>query len=103
MGTGKFVYTEWHGALGRKLRALRLQRKLTLQKVSASVGIQWQMLQRFELATGRIPADTFTKLVTFYGVDARWLLGLLAQPSDDSTDGPLARRTSATATPDPSL
>ena len=103
MGTGKFVYTEWHRALGRKLRALRLQRKLTLQKVSASVGIQWQMLQRFELANGRIPADTCAKLVTFYGVDARWLLGLLEQSSDDSPDSPLAQRTRAMATPDPSL
>jgi hypothetical protein len=53
------------------------------------LGFSWQMLQRFEVATARLHADSADELALFYGVDVRWLLGSIPEPHSNSSQGGL--------------
>lgn len=71
----KFVYTDRHHQLGDRLREARLDAGYSLQEVGAALRFSWQMLQRYEVATARLHADSADELALFYGVDVRWLFG----------------------------
>jgi transcriptional regulator with XRE-family HTH domain len=85
----KFVYTDWHRQLGDRLREARLDAGYSLQQVGTALGFSWQMLQRFEVATARLHADSADELALFYGVDVRWLLGSVPEPHSNSSQGGL--------------
>lgn len=66
----------WHLTTGKRLRSLRQKRGLTQQKVADHLGCTFQMYQKYENATGRLPADTAITLANLYEVDIKVLLGL---------------------------
>jgi len=76
----KFVYTDWHRQLGERLREARLDAGYSLEEVGAALRFSWQMLQRYEVATARLHADSAKELALFYGVDVRWLLDDMPEP-----------------------
>lgn len=76
----KFIYTDWHRQLGQRLREARLDGAYSLEEVAGALRFSWQMLQRYEVATARVHADSVGELALFYGVDVRWLYGELAEP-----------------------
>ena len=85
MRGGPFQYTEWHRETGQRLRALREDAGLSMEKVGDALGLCWQMLQRWETATGRLPADSAAELAVFYGVDVGWLLGFNPKPTSNAS------------------
>lgn len=66
----------WHLTTGKRLRTLREARGLTQQKVAAHLDCTFQMYQKYEKATARLPSDTAITLANLYGVDIKELLGL---------------------------
>ena len=76
----KFIYTDWHLELGERLREARLDAGYTLEHVGKALRFNWQMMQRYEVATARVHADVLDELAMFYGVDVRWLLGHIPEP-----------------------
>jgi len=66
----------WHLTTGRRLRSLRLARGLTQQMVASHLHCTYQMYQRLEKATARLPADTAIALAALFQVDIKELLGL---------------------------
>jgi transcriptional regulator with XRE-family HTH domain len=45
-----------------------------MEEVAARLGISWQMYQRYELATGRLPADVLLDLADIFNVDVKMLV-----------------------------
>jgi transcriptional regulator with XRE-family HTH domain len=66
----------WHTELALRLRILREARGLTQQKVAKHLECSFQMVQKYEKATARLPADTAITLARLYKVDLKVLLGV---------------------------
>ena len=62
--------------LGRNLRELRNQKKLSLRDLGAIIGIPYQTLSKYENAQTSPPSDVLAKLAEFYGVSTDYLLGM---------------------------
>lgn len=62
--------------LGRKLRKLRKERKLSPAEVAAAAGLEPQDLVRIERGEARVGLETLFRLLAVFGVDARELLSL---------------------------
>ena len=61
----KFIYTDWHRELGKRLREARLDAGYTLKHVGKALRFNWQMLQRYEVAPARMHADVLDELAMF--------------------------------------
>lgn len=65
--------------LGRKLRKLRKDRKLSPAQVASSTGIDAQDLARIERGEARLGLETLFRLLAAFEVDARELERLMAE------------------------
>lgn len=65
--------------LGRKLRKLRKDRKLSPAQVASSTGIDAQDLARIERGEARVGLETLFRLLATFEVDAGELAGLVAE------------------------
>ena len=72
--------------LGRRLRKLRKERKLSPAEVSASAGIDPQDLARIERGDARVGLEMLFRLIATFEVDAQALLSL-ARDEDAPDDG----------------
>lgn len=64
----------WHIDLGNKIRAVRKAKGLTMQDVAGKLGCTYQMYQRYESATGRMPADVLVRVAAILGTAPSTLL-----------------------------
>ncbi len=67
----------WHTATAKRLRKCREARGLTQETVAGHLDCSYQMYQRYENATARLPADTAITLADLYAVDLKELLGIM--------------------------
>ncbi|MBS0232504.1 MAG: helix-turn-helix transcriptional regulator [Proteobacteria bacterium] len=58
----------WHVDIGRGLRAARAAKGLTMQQVADRLGCTYQMYQRYETATARLPADVLVRAAAIFEV-----------------------------------
>ena len=63
---------------GPRLRALRLERRLTIEQAAEAVGIERVVMNRYELGI-RVPetAHALASLCRLYNVSSDYLLGLI--------------------------
>jgi transcriptional regulator with XRE-family HTH domain len=61
--------------VGRRLRLLRLERKLSQQRVADGLGITFQQVQKYENGTNRISAGRLARLSEIFGVPISHLFG----------------------------
>lgn len=66
----------WHNDTATRLRHFREASGLTQEKVAEKLKCSFQMVQKYEKATARLPADTAITLAALYGVDLKVLLGV---------------------------
>ncbi|MGO4683703.1 helix-turn-helix domain-containing protein [Hyphomicrobium sp. 2TAF46] len=64
----------WHIAVGDRLRAARKAKGLTIRQVADHIGCSYQMYQRYETATARLPADALVRVAAMFGVTPSSLL-----------------------------
>lgn len=62
--------------LGERLRALRLEKRITQTEMSQRLGISTIMISSYELEKRQPSYDVLIKLAAFFGVSADYLLGL---------------------------
>lgn len=67
--------------LGRRLRALRVERGLTQQALGRAMGLSYQQMQKYETAANRISAGRLHRLADVLGVPVTELLpdGIIAK------------------------
>jgi len=75
-------------SIGKRIRSVRKERKLTQKALAARVGMSQSLLS--ELETGEVPTTTYVAaLAHVLGVQARWLdCGLGAKYATDATANP---------------
>jgi transcriptional regulator with XRE-family HTH domain len=78
--------------LGRRLRKLRKERKLSPADVSASAGIDPQDLVRIERGDARVGLEMLFRLLATFEVDAQELLSLALDDAPPSFGGERFRR-----------
>ena len=61
--------------LGRKLKALRKERRLTQKELAAKIYAGQRMWSSYELMDVFIPIDVLVNAADFFGVSVDWLLG----------------------------
>lgn len=54
--------------IGRKIRALRLERGLSQSRLASGIGISFQQLQKYESGANRVSAGRLQKIAAFLGV-----------------------------------
>lgn len=60
---------------GKRLRAARISRKLTQQKMSDFLSISLNAYQKYEQSERFPPADTLVKIADILNIPTDWLLG----------------------------
>lgn len=55
-------------AIGRRLRRLRVDRRLTLAAVGDAIGVTPQSVHKYEAGQTQVPADLAVKLAGLFGV-----------------------------------
>ncbi|HUF77577.1 MAG TPA: helix-turn-helix transcriptional regulator [Thermoanaerobaculia bacterium] len=78
--------------LGRRLRKLRKERKLSPAQVLASAGIDPQDLARIERGDARVGLETLFRLLAIFEVDAQELMSLVNQEAAVGLAGDRFRR-----------
>lgn len=69
----KIVSTE-DATLGDKLKHMRLKKKKTVQQAAAEMGIGYMSLYWWENDKACLKYDSFLKIISYYGVEAKELL-----------------------------
>ena len=73
--------------VGLRLRLARLQRRLSQEKLGASVGITFQQVQKYERGTNRIGAGRLYQFAEILGVDVSYFFeDLTASPPTAPSD-----------------
>lgn len=62
-------------AIGARLRAFRLQRKLSQSVVAKTLGVTFQQVQKYEKGTNRVSGSRIVKLCELLNVKPEQLLG----------------------------
>lgn len=78
--------------VGRCMRQARRARKWKQARVAEAVGISAQFYGRIERGTALPSMDTFTKLLTLFGLSASVALGFLPPTTETAGDAPVLRR-----------
>lgn len=73
--------SDWHVDTGERIRRARERTGLSQKAVADRLGISWQMFQRYELATGRLPADVLIRLPEILGAKLQQLVSPTAPPA----------------------
>ena len=58
--------------IAARLRAARIERRLTMNQVASHIGFSYQQLQKYEKGTNRITAALLTRLARHYGRPIDW-------------------------------
>lgn len=78
--------------LGRRLRKLRKDRKLSPADVASATGIEAQDLRRIERGETRVGLETLFRLLATFEVDAREIQSLLEEERARVPEGERFRR-----------
>ncbi len=62
--------------LYERIRALRIDRDLTQQKIADYLGVKQNTYSQYEIGVLNYPLDVVVKLAEFYGTSVDYLLGL---------------------------
>jgi transcriptional regulator with XRE-family HTH domain len=62
-------------AIGARLRAFRLQRRMSQTDIGKAVGVTFQQIQKYEKGTNRVSSSTMVKLCELLDVKPEQLLG----------------------------
>ncbi|MGN0594822.1 MAG: helix-turn-helix domain-containing protein [Hominimerdicola sp.] len=70
--------------ISERLKAIRKEKKATIQAVSAGSGIASRTYQNYEYGKREISAEALVKLADYYGVTTDYLLG--REPAEEKTE-----------------
>lgn len=68
-------------ALNERLRALRLQKRLTQRAIASGVGISEGTVQKFEYGVAKPKLDTVVRLADYFNVSLDYLVGRSNNPA----------------------
>lgn len=68
-------------ALNERLRALRLQKRVTQRAIASGVGISEGTVQKFEYGVAKPKLDTVVRLADYFDVSLDYLLGRSNNPA----------------------
>ena len=77
-------------AVGARIRALRLARRMTQDALARQVGVQFQQIQKYESGTNRISASRLFMIAGALGVPVEHFFEGVCSNSSKSNDSPLA-------------
>jgi len=69
-----------------RIRDLREARRLTQKQVAEMLGIRQQVYSKYELGVRSLPIEHLMKLCRFYEISSDWVLGLVADDSEQEAD-----------------
>lgn len=72
--------------VGRQLRALRMERKLSQEMVGDFLGVTFQQVQKYERGDNRIGAGRLFRLAQLFGVSVKAFYEGLENPDKQSND-----------------
>lgn len=61
-------------AVGERLRALRIAKRLTLAEVAAVLKVTMQAVSKYEKGRNQLPVDATVRLAELYGVTCDFIL-----------------------------
>ena len=68
-------------ALNERLRALRLQKRVTQRAIASGVGISEGTVQKFEYGVAKPKLDTVVRLADYFNVSLDYLVGRSNNPA----------------------
>lgn len=74
-----------------RIRELREDNDLTQEETASKLGIRYNVYQRYELGTSKMPIHHLIKLAQIYNVSADYILGLTDDPTPPKRKGDLKR------------